>query len=192
MPALQSNPVEPMTNNLLRQRPLRVRRMPMSRRSDVLHELPEIKPALRVLIVDACQDTVNSMAALLDLWGFDNAKAYCTQDALAQAAAYRPHVVLLDTSMHGGHEKALVNLVRTLPILMNALLIAVTGNARQVHRLACQQAGIDYFFLKPVRPASIQDILNDEQLCLLAPTSPFAIGPCAVFTNIGMGYHRLS
>jgi PleD family two-component response regulator len=54
---------------------------------------------LRVLIVDDYRASADTMAMLVDVWGHDARRAYDGITGLALAAAYRPHVILLDLIM---------------------------------------------------------------------------------------------
>src|SRR5439155_7796221 len=57
---------------------------------------------LRVLIVEDCADTADSLAALVRLWGHDAAVAYRGDSALALATGRAFDVVLLDVGLPDG------------------------------------------------------------------------------------------
>jgi len=118
---------------------------------------------LRVLIVDDDKDTVDSMGMLVEYWKHDVAKAYDAATALEMAATYRPHVLLLDIAMPHMTGCSVAKLLRQQRLLPKALLIAITGYTSQEHRRLCKQAGIDYFFLKPVNLAIIEHLLFIER-----------------------------
>src|SRR5262245_26296227 len=54
---------------------------------------------LRVLVVDDDRDNADSLALLAGIWGCENRTAYDGASALQVAAAYRPHVIILDLLM---------------------------------------------------------------------------------------------
>jgi CheY-like chemotaxis protein len=65
---------------------------------------PTPRPSLRVLVADDVQDSVESLRILLELWGHEVRTARDGIEAVAVAAAFRPHVALLDVimpKMHG-------------------------------------------------------------------------------------------
>jgi CheY-like chemotaxis protein len=124
---------------------------------------PTLWQTLRVLVADDCKDTVETMSILMEMWGYDAAKAYDGPTALKTAATYRPHVVLLDIAMPRMNGCHLASLLRQVPYLRDALLVAITGCTSAEQRELCRQTGFDYFFLKPVSPAIMARLLSLEQ-----------------------------
>jgi CheY-like chemotaxis protein len=122
-----------------------------------------LRETLRVLIADDCKDTVETMSMLMEMWGYDAAKAYDGPTALKTASTYRPHVLLLDIAMPRMNGCHLASLLRQVPYLQDALLVAITGCTSAEQRELCKQTGFDYFFLKPVSPAIVERLLSREQ-----------------------------
>jgi CheY-like chemotaxis protein len=84
---------------------------------------------LRVLVVDDNTDAADSLGLLLELNGAEVRVAYRGAEALALAAAYRPHVGFFDIDMPGMSGLELAREVRRRaggPLL----LIDVTGVGR--------------------------------------------------------------
>jgi CheY-like chemotaxis protein len=110
-----------------------------------------------VLVVDDDRDTRDSFALLLPLWGHVEKTAPDGATALAAAADFQPHVILLDIGLPGldGWEVA-----RRLRGLTRAALVAVTGFGRDVDRERARQDGWDHFLLKPVEPAELRRLLE--------------------------------
>lgn len=136
----------------------------LKRRPDqTIQSNPSVGEMLRVLIVDGCQDTVDSMSTLVEIWGYEVAKACDTITALDKASSFRPHVLLLDIAMPGMTGFHLASLMRQLAYLRNALLVAITGSTRAEQRHLCQRTGFDYFFLKPLLPTIVERLLFLEQ-----------------------------
>ena len=50
--------------------------------------------------------------------------------------------------------------LRQLEHAPKVTLIAVTGYADEAHRLRCQQAGFDYYLVKPIDPAYLEGMLK--------------------------------
>jgi CheY-like chemotaxis protein len=150
------------TNSLGSEKPQPSEFSPNYHQYQTIKSLPLEKGLLRVLIVDDDKDTVDSMGMLVEFWKHDVAKAYDSATALKMAATYRPHVLLMDVAMPHMSGCAVAQLLqqqqRCLP---KSLLIALTGCHEQSS--LCKQAGFDYFFLKPVNLATLEQLLFMEQ-----------------------------
>jgi two-component system CheB/CheR fusion protein len=113
----------------------------------------------RVLIVDDYPDSADISAMLLSLFGYDCQVAVTGQDALAQAAAFDPDIVILDIGLPdiSGYEVAqrLRAQARARPLF----LAAVTGWGQPEDRVRAMAAGFDVHVLKPTDSAKIQHIL---------------------------------
>ena len=107
-------------------------------------------PARRVLIVDDNEDAANSLAMLLKLGGHETTSVYSAMDALAQAAEFKPDVVLLDIGLPGMDGYEVAQKLRELPGLRDIRLVAVTGYGRSDDRRRAREAGFDDHLTKPV------------------------------------------
>jgi CheY-like chemotaxis protein len=125
--------------------------------------LPAASEMLRVLIVDDCIDTVDSLGMLVEMWGHNAARAYDAAAALRIAPSYRPHVLLLDIALRKMNGCYLASLLRPFSCSQNALFVAITGCTSVEHFRLSQAAGFDFYFLKPVSPAIIERLLFLEQ-----------------------------
>jgi CheY-like chemotaxis protein len=112
----------------------------------------------RVLVVDDDRDTAASWATLLRDWGYEAAAAHDGQVALHEAEALAPAAVLLDLGLPGldGYEVARRLRERLGP---NVLIVAVTGRAQPLDRVAAAAAGIDLHFAKPAEPDEVRRAL---------------------------------
>jgi len=104
----------------------------------------------RVLVADDDHDTVDSTAMLFQLQGHDTRVAYDGWDALSQAIAFRPDVVLLDIAMPRMDGYDVARALRNIPASANPLLVAVTGFAERTDKRRCAEAGFDLHLTKPV------------------------------------------
>jgi CheY-like chemotaxis protein len=104
---------------------------------------------LRVLVVDDNRDCADSLALLLELWGYAPAVAYDGPSALALASADPPAAALLDIAMPGMDGCEVARRLRAMPGTARALLVAVTGRGREEDVRRCYEAGIDLHFVKP-------------------------------------------
>lgn len=116
------------------------------------------KPAgRRVLVVEDDPDTAVTMATLLELWGYEPEVVRDGWAALAAVQRRAPDAVLLDLGLPGldGYEVAR-RLRRRLP---GALLIALSGYAQPLDRIATAHAGCDLHLAKPADPEEVRAAL---------------------------------
>ncbi len=74
-------------------------------------DAPGIAP-LRVLVVDDNRDSADTMVHVLQLLGHEARAAYGARQALADVAAFRPRLVLLDLNMPDGNGFAVIAQLR--------------------------------------------------------------------------------
>ena len=114
----------------------------------------------RVLVVDDNVDGAEAMAALIDHMGAEVRIAGDGQQALREAVAFEPHLVLLDIGLPGmdGYETA--RRLRGLPG-RQARLIALTGYGSAQDRERSLAAGFDEHLVKPVPAERMQRLLHE-------------------------------
>jgi CheY-like chemotaxis protein len=117
--------------------------------------------ALCVLVADDDQDTADSLAVLLKLWGYHAIVAYNVPAALA----CRPQVALLDIAMRDLDGCEVARRLRQVPGLERLLLVAVTGHARELDRQRCQEAGFDHHLAKPCEPEQLRALIASASNC---------------------------
>src|SRR4249920_3758631 len=105
---------------------------------------------MRVLVVDDSRDTVESTAMLLKLDGHEVAMAGDGVQAISQAAAFRPDLVLLDIGMPTRDGYAAAQRLQSLSLPPKPYVVAVTGYGTQNDRRLCGEAGFDLHLRKPV------------------------------------------
>jgi CheY-like chemotaxis protein len=105
---------------------------------------------LRILIVDDHEDSAEMLSALLTGKGHTTRMALDGTAALAVAAAFKPHVGLLDLSLPGMSGYELAQQLRAVPGLSHIRLVAVTGHGSDAHRVKARAAGFTEHLLKPV------------------------------------------
>ena len=124
---------------------------------------PATQPPL-VLVVDDYQDAREMYSEYLEFAGYRVAEAKNGQEALDQAFALTPDIILMDLSLPvmDGWEatRRLKKDARTKHIPV----VALTGHALEGHSEGAKQAGCDAFLPKPCLPdelvAEIRKILN--------------------------------
>jgi CheY-like chemotaxis protein len=115
---------------------------------------------MRILVVDDCRDTVETLAILLGLWGHEVRTAYDGAEALAAAADFRPEVVFLDILLPRLNGYQVARQLRQIPGLADVTLIAVTGYAQSDDFAKSQEAGFDRSLVKPVDMDELQRLLE--------------------------------
>ena len=120
---------------------------------------PSASAVLRVLVVDDNEDAVISQSLIMRLDGNDVRTAHDGDEAERVAAAFRPHVVVLDIGMprRDGYEVA--RRLRAEPWGKDMLLIALTGWGQEQDRQRSREAGFDAHLVKPVNHAELSQLL---------------------------------
>jgi signal transduction histidine kinase len=108
------------------------------------------QPPKRILIIDDNVDAADSLALVLELEGHVTKTGYSARDALEQAVAFEPDVILLDIGLPeiDGYEVA--RRMRALRKLNDVKLIALTGYGQGEDLRRAQEAGFDDHLVKPV------------------------------------------
>jgi len=114
------------------------------------HEVPRI--ARRVLVVEDHADTRQMLMLLIERDGHDVRGASDGIQAIAEARAFDPDVVLLDIGLPGLDGYAVARQLRTIS---DARLVALTG-----YGTLSQEAPFDEHLLKPVEPHTLRDLLR--------------------------------
>jgi CheY-like chemotaxis protein len=119
--------------------------------------------------VDDCPDAADSLALLLNRWGYQAEVAYDGASALAAALARPPAAVLLDMVMPGMDGCEVARRLRGQPETAKALLVALTGSGREEDVRLCHEAGIDLHLLKPCDPEELRRVLDGRFAACQAP-----------------------
>jgi two-component system CheB/CheR fusion protein len=115
----------------------------------------------RVLVVDDCRDSADSLALLVGLWGHEAWAAYDGPSALVAAARHRPDVLFLDLALPGLSGFEVARRLRAAGV-RPPLLVALTGFGREEDRRASAEAGFDLHLLKPAEPEELMRLLNTQ------------------------------
>lgn len=113
-----------------------------------------------VLVVDDVPDAADSMAALLDLWGYDAAARYCGPSALTAVLLRRPAAVLLDIVMAPMDGFEFTARLRDLPGCERAVVVAVSGHTSEAYQARGRGLGILHYLLKPADPSRVRALLG--------------------------------
>ena len=131
------------------------------------HPLDDNGPALpakcRILIADDNGDAADSMGAMLRLMGNEVRVVHDGVQAVEEAEAFRPDVILLDIGMPrlNGYEAA--RRIRSAWWSKGMTLVAITGWGQDDDRRRARNAGFDCHLTKPVEFASLQLLIAESQ-----------------------------
>jgi CheY-like chemotaxis protein len=117
--------------------------------------------ARRVVVVDDCRDSADSLTTLLYHLGYDVVTAYDGRTGLELAVRFRPDVVLLDIGLPGLDGFEVAKRLRQDWCMGDTLIIALTGYGQDEDRRRSQQAGFNAHLVKPVDWNELQQILAD-------------------------------
>lgn len=115
--------------------------------------------ALRVLVADDNRDSLESLAVLLQLQGYETHTAHDGREAISTARRVQPEVVILDIGMPEINGYEVAQQMRREPWGRNALLVAFSGWGQEQDKRRAQEAGFDHHFTKPLNVERLLDLL---------------------------------
>ena len=110
---------------------------------------PPSPPALRILVADDVADSMESLGIGLRILGHEVRTAADGNEALAVAAAFHPHMAILDIGMPGLNGYEVAQRIRKQPWGRDMLLVALTGWGQREDVKRAQAAGFDHHMTKP-------------------------------------------
>jgi PAS domain S-box-containing protein len=121
----------------------------------------EPTPAMnrRILVVDDNPDSATSLSMLLKITGNEVRTAADGAEAVAQAEAYRPEVILLDIGLPKMNGYDACRAIREQSWGKDMLLIALTGWGQEEDRQKSKDAGFNGHLVKPVEFSALQVLL---------------------------------
>jgi CheY-like chemotaxis protein len=125
-------------------------------------ELPALAASknLRILVVEDNHDSAESLRRLLELCGYSVTIAYSSREGLEAAQKMRPDIVLCDIGLPDSDGYALAAALRSNPVTARARLIAVTAYGGEQDRQRSREAGFQLHLVKPVKPESLLQQLD--------------------------------
>ena len=121
---------------------------------------PRLSESYRVLIVEDNADALESLRLQMELWGTEVSTAQNAEEALAIAAQVRPQIVLCDIGLPGMDGFRLIEPLREKLKGAPVVFAAVTGYASGEDQQRALDAGFDSFFVKPLNPGSLANLLR--------------------------------
>lgn len=108
-----------------------------------------------ILIVDDFQDNREMYAMYLSYTGFRVAEAANGYEALEQAAALKPDLIVMDLSLPGLDGWEATRRLKADPSTMHIPVIALTSHALEGFSEGARAAGCDAFVTKPCLPEQL-------------------------------------
>jgi PAS domain S-box-containing protein len=129
-------------------------------RRDEIQDEPRPATHGRILVVDDNTDAGETLAMLLQLYGYEVEVVASGMAALELIPRFRPDVIFLDIGMPvmDGYEVA--RRLRELPAGKHVCLIALTGWGQAEDRRRTREAGFDHHLIKPVAPEAVRELLT--------------------------------
>ena len=105
-----------------------------------------------ILLVDDFEDGLEMYQEYLTYRGYHVVVARDGEEAIAQARAHRPDVVLLDIRMPGMTGTQAMRILRSDPSFERTPIVALTAHALEGERIDALAAGFDDLIPKPCLP----------------------------------------
>ncbi len=120
---------------------------------------PNGSGALRILIVEDNPALAQTTGWLVEALGHDYRLAHNGKDALVEAEAFRPDVIMLDIGLPGMNGYDICRAMRQNPTLASTLFIAQTGWGQTEHKQMATAAGFHHHMVKPIDYDRLQELL---------------------------------
>jgi DNA-binding response OmpR family regulator len=114
----------------------------------------------RVIIADDNRDAADTTAMMLRAIGHEVRICYDGRQALDEAPAFLPEVMLLDIGMPGLSGYEVAARVRSEPWGADMTLIALTGWGQTEDRIRSFDAGFDHHLVKPVHLRDLREAIE--------------------------------
>ena len=118
----------------------------------------------RILIADDNPDAATSLSLLLELMGHTTHVVHDGIEAVEVAAEFQPDIILLDIGMPRLNGFEACGRIRAQPANKNIVIAALTGWTQDEKRQRSEEAGFDFYLIKPVEPDALQEVLRHPRL----------------------------
>ncbi|MBX9678063.1 MAG: PAS domain S-box protein [Gemmataceae bacterium] len=120
-------------------------------------------PSRRILVVDDNRDSALSMAAMLEILGHQVRVAHDGVEAIAEADAFHPDVILMDVGMPRLNGYEATRRLRERPWAKRVTVVALTGWGQEGDRENSRAAGCDGHLVKPVLLDDLMPFLSSKR-----------------------------
>ncbi len=114
----------------------------------------------KILIVEDDTDIVEFLEYNLSKEGFLTEKAYDGVEGLEKAAAFKPHLILLDIMMPRMDGIEFCTELRKSPDYQNTIIVFLTARSESFTQVSALDAGGDDFITKPTKPNVLKSKLR--------------------------------
>jgi PAS domain S-box-containing protein len=118
-----------------------------------------IRPGLKVLVVEDNVDTARTLSLLLQGLGCTTQEVHEGPPVIDAATSFQPDAILLDIGLPGLDGYQIARLIRQAPELSHVRLIALTGYGQRQDRDRSRDTGFDDHLVKPVHFDSLVESL---------------------------------
>ena len=132
-----------------------------------------------IMVVDDMADSADSLAALVNLWGYHGEAQYGGAAALKSAGLRRPSVVLLDLDMPRMCGFEFARRVREVRGGERISIVAISGYTSAAYQARARELGIGYYLFKPANLARLRALLAQLAPLEAAVRSPILSPPAA-------------
>ena len=122
---------------------------------------PAVSGGHPVLVVDDNVDAAESLALLLEAFGYEVRAAASPEAALELLEQFRPRLALLDIGLPGMDGYELARRMRRDARLLHVKLVALTGYGADSDRARALAEGFDAHLVKPVQVDRLIEVLNE-------------------------------
>ena len=118
----------------------------------------------RLLVVDDNRDAADTMAMLMETFGYEVRSAYDLASAIREAAAFAPHVALLDLSQPEPDGIEVARRLQQMDETRKTVLIALSGYGQPDDVARTREAGFIHHLVKPADPVAIHKLIESMKL----------------------------
>jgi two-component system, chemotaxis family, CheB/CheR fusion protein len=118
----------------------------------------------RLLVVDDNKDAADTMAMLMETFGYEVRSAYDLASAIREAAAFAPHVALLDLSQPEPDGIEVARRFQQMDETRKTVLIALSGYGQPDDVARTRKAGFIHHLVKPADPMVIHNLIESMKL----------------------------
>ena len=105
---------------------------------------------MRVVVIDDHHDHAAVLALAFEIMGHHTRVAYDGPSGLSLVLATAPHLVLVDIIIPRIRGWSIARAIRSLPLMRQPRLVAITGHAEVDDRARAMAAGFDEHYTKPI------------------------------------------
>ena len=131
-----------------------------SLQSTIAERFDQDRPGRRVLIVDDNEDSLQSLALLLQLRGHQVRCAASGTEALRMASEFTPDLLIIDIGLPDMNGYQVARQLRAEPWGRSPVIVALTGWSQPQDKQAAVDAGFDHHYTKPLAPADLDSIMS--------------------------------